>query len=88
MNLVGERMSLNDATPEEWDAVRNPKHYNQSSIETIEMIYDRLSPEEYRGYLWGNILKYAHRWPAKGGPEDLRKMVWYALELAKSEEEK
>ena len=59
------------------DNVNNPAHYGQGEIEAIDYISDFLSPEEYQGYLRGNIAKYLHRWPYKNGVEDLRKAAWY-----------
>jgi len=75
------RGSLNEVSPQEWDAVSKPAHYNQNTLETIEVIQDTLTRDEYVGYLWGNIIKYSQRWPHKNGVEDLKKMVWYAQEL-------
>lgn len=59
------------------DMVNSPSHYGQGSIEAIEYIEDFLTPEEYIGYLRGNIAKYMHRWRYKNGLEDLRKANWY-----------
>ena len=54
------------------DMVNSPTHYaGQGKIECIEYIEDHLSPEEYIGYLRGNIAKYNHRWRYKGGLQDL-----------------
>jgi hypothetical protein len=30
---------LNDATPEEWDAVNRPRHYTTSEVECIDYIH-------------------------------------------------
>ena len=43
------------------DAVNNPSHYNSGGIECIAAIQAALTPEEFRGYLKGNILKYTWR---------------------------
>ena len=37
------------------------KHYDSGNIQTIEFIKAKLSPEEYKGYLLGNCLKYLSR---------------------------
>jgi hypothetical protein len=76
---------LNNATPQEWDAVRpdmvnSPAHYMQGGIETIDFIEAKLTPEEFRGYLRGNLLKYASRMGAKG-EDDAGKAAWYAKRL-------
>ena len=59
------------------DNVNNPAHYGKGEIEAIDYISDFLTPEEYQGYLRGNIAKYLHRWPYKNGVEDLKKASWY-----------
>lgn len=55
------------------DAVNKPAHYNQGSIECIEAMKIVLTPEEFRGYLKGNVFKYLWREKDKNGNEDLRK---------------
>jgi hypothetical protein len=69
------------------DNVNSPAHYGQGQIEAIDYISDFLTPEEYQGYLRGNIAKYLHRWPWKGKPvEDLKKAAWYLDRLIKEQE--
>ena len=68
------------------DNVNHPSHYGQGKIEAIEYISDFLTPEEYQGYLRGNIAKYLHRWPYKNKVEDLRKASWYLDRLIKEAE--
>ena len=66
----------------ESDPVNSPQHYRQhGKIECIDYIEDFLSPDEYIGYLRGNIAKYNHRWRYKNGLEDLRKAEWYHKRL-------
>jgi len=55
----------------------HPAHYNQGKIECIEAIKSALTPEEYRGFLKGNILKYVWRERHKGGIESLQKAQVY-----------
>ena len=59
---------------------------SQGQIEAIDYISDFLTPEEYQGYLRGNIAKYLHRWPYKNGTEDLKKAAWYLDRLIKEQE--
>ena len=59
------------------DAINKPAHYNQGSIECIEAMEIVLTPEEFRGFLKGNAIKYLWREENKGGIEDLRKAKWY-----------
>lgn len=60
------------------DPVRSPSHYTQGGIECIDAIRAALTPEEFRGYCKGNVIKYAWRERLKGGNEDLRKAEAYA----------
>ena len=60
-----------------FDSVNRPKHYNQGEIECIDAIRAALTPDEFRGYLKGNSLKYLWRADLKGGLEDLQKAQWY-----------
>lgn len=60
------------------ETVNSPDHYNSGSMETIESIERTLTPEEYQGFLRGNIIKYLHRADHKGKrEEDLAKASWY-----------
>jgi hypothetical protein len=77
--------SINSASAQDWDAVRpdmvnSPPHYTKGGIETIDYIQAKLSPEEYRGYLRGNLLKYASRLGEKDS-DDAGKAAWYAQRL-------
>lgn len=65
------------------DPVNSPNHYNSGKIEVIKMIEDQLSPEEYRGYIKGNVIKYIMRERHKNGLEDLKKAQWYLSRLIK-----
>lgn len=59
------------------DLVNHPSHYNEGKIECIDAIEAQLTPEEFRGYLKGNIAKYNWRERHKGGTESLRKARFY-----------
>ncbi len=59
----------------------NPDHYKSGGIETIDFIKAKLSPEELRGYLKGNALKYLSRAEMKNGAEDYSKALWYVQML-------
>jgi len=88
-------MSIDNATPDEWDAMRKlatlnrktdpveqPDHYNKGAVEAIEAIKASMPESEFRGYLKGNALKYLWRYDYKGKPvEDLRKCRWYIERL-------
>ena len=68
------------------DLVNHPPHYTDGSIECIDAIEAQLTPEEYRGYLKGNIAKYAWRERHKGGTESLRKARFYLNHLIEFDE--
>lgn len=59
------------------DNINRPSHYNTGDIEVIDYIKDKLTPEQYEGFLVGNVLKYISRYRHKGGVEDLKKAQWY-----------
>ena len=66
------------------DPVDQPDHYNTGAIEAIEAIKASMHPQEFRGYLKGNVMKYIWRYEYKGKPvEDLRKARWYLERLIK-----
>ena len=66
----------------EVDMVNSPPHYKVGGIEVIDFIKAKLTAEEFRGYLQGNVLKYSSRVGYKGDAyEDLAKLVWYANKL-------
>ena len=59
------------------DTVNHPSHYTHGEVECIDAIRSALTPDEFRGYVKGNVIKYAFRERLKGGDEDLRKARWY-----------
>lgn len=59
----------------------NPDHYRQGDIECIDAIEAALTPEEFRGYCKGNVIKYVWRERLKGGGESLAKSLWYLRRL-------
>lgn len=64
------------------DMVNHPAHYTAGGIETIEYIRAKLSPEEYVGYLRGNIMKYTSRIGLKDDSvQEAAKIEWYSKEL-------
>ena len=64
------------------DPVNHPTHYTHGGIETIDFIQAKLTPEEFRGYLKGNILKYGSRIGHKDNDmQDAGKINWYTNKL-------
>lgn len=69
-------------TPVQHDMVNSPPHYTAGGIETIDFIQAKLTPEQYKGYLLGNILKYSSRIGLKGQEaQDAGKLNWYTRRL-------
>jgi hypothetical protein len=63
------------------DMVNQPPHYTAGNLEVIDILKDQLTPEEYEGFLKGNILKYTLRYRLKNGLQDLKKSEWYLKKL-------
>ena len=64
-----------------FDPVEKPVHYAAGSVECIDAIEAQMTPEEFRGYLKGNVVKYLWRERKKGGKESLKKAKWYLNKL-------
>jgi len=65
----------------------NPSHYHDAGIEPIEYMRANFSPEAYKGFIQGNIIKYVSRYEAKNGIGDLKKARNYLDMLIKTLEE-
>jgi hypothetical protein len=63
------------------DMVNHPDHYTTGQYEVIDILEDKLSPEEFKGFLKGNILKYVLRAEHKNGLEDYKKAAFYLNKL-------
>ena len=64
-----------------------PSHYVLSDgSDSMELIAKILGPEEFKGFLRGNALKYLIRYKQKGGIEDLKKAMDYINRLLAVEE--
>lgn len=64
------------------DAVDHPHYYERGGIECIDAIEAALTPEEFRGFLKGNIFKHIWRDGLKPHTDDAGKARWYADRLA------
>ena len=58
--------------------VTDQPHYTAQPIQPIRVMHLILTPDEFRGFLKGNIIKYITRADFKGGQEDLDKADVYA----------
>lgn len=61
--------------------VEHPKHYNTGSKEVIDIMQEGMTPDQFEGFLVGNIIKYVMRYPNKNGVEDILKAKWYLNKL-------
>ena len=64
------------------DAI-NPSHYKVEGLpEAIDIMNHLMTPDQFEGFLWGNIMKYAYRFGRKGDKgETAGKSAWYANQL-------
>lgn len=62
------------------ETVDHPAHYGgaDNPYEVIKVLEAWLTPEEFVGFLKGNVIKYQARARLKGGAEDCAKAAWYA----------
>lgn len=70
--------------------VSHPKHYQSSNgLECIDVI--KRHTEHLKGIYavdTANCIKYAWRWKAKNGVQDIEKIIWYATDLLNALESK
>lgn len=83
-------VSMKDALSKKVEDAINPSHYKVEGLpEAIDIINHLVHREQYEGFLWGNILKYAYRFGRKGDKaETAGKIAWYATQLKELEEER
>ena len=67
------------------DLINKPKHYQLiGGLEAIDVIERTLTPEQFKGYLIGNFLKYRLRAGSKDDAlQDLAKSEWYRQRAVK-----
>lgn len=69
------------------DNVNHPDHYCQGGIKVIDYLKDKMTADEFKGFLRGNVLKYVSRAGAKGREkEDYEKALWYLNRLIQEAE--
>jgi len=61
------------------EQVNHPAHYGgiDNPYEVIKVLEAWLTPDEFVGFLKGNIIKYNARARMKHGPQDHAKAAWY-----------
>ena len=64
---IYKEMTTEPEIPEkiEVDLPHDPAHYKQGGIETIDYMRAKMSPEQFEGWLIGNVLKYMSRFGFK-----------------------
>ena len=62
------------------------EHYKGKKIQPWDAMEAWMTPEQFKGYLRGNVVKYVARCDDKGGLEDLRKAQHYLGRLIELEE--
>lgn len=84
----GEVEMRTDALEKIEDSAINPAHYQVEGIpEAIDIMDHLMTSEQFEGFLWGNIMKYAYRYGRKGDKaETAGKIAWYANQLKAAEE--
>ena len=72
-----------ESTVERMEDAINPSHYKVEGLpEAIDIMNHLMTPEQFEGFLWGNIMKYAYRFGRKGDKgETAGKIAWYANQL-------
>lgn len=72
-----------DANEDVGEDLTNPSYYNvEGASQPIEDMKALMTPEQFEGFLWGNIIKYSKRFGRKGDKIlTLGKIIWYADRL-------
>ena len=74
IDAANERLKGKDSS------LKDPKsrYYNAGGFETLDVIKAKLTPDQYRGFLLGNIIKYSCRANHKGEfDRDIEKVKFY-----------
>lgn len=56
-------------------------HYRTKAVQPWDAMRAWMTPEQFRGFLRGNAIKYLARCDDKGGVEDLKKAAHYLEKL-------
>ena len=52
-------------------------YYDVGGLSTMDILQAKLTEDEYRGFLLGNVIKYLSRHKHKNGIEDIQKALVY-----------
>jgi hypothetical protein len=76
MEQASQKRPCDEQTSQE--EIIHPPHYASKDIECIDYIHAQLSPEEFKGYLRGNAIKYLSRFGVKDSTtKDAAKAIVY-----------
>lgn len=80
---TNEEVGDDDANEDVGEDLTNPSYYNvEGASQPIEDMKALMTPEQFEGFLWGNIIKYSKRFGRKGDKIlTLGKIIWYADRL-------
>lgn len=84
MHVIAEAMNkrMEEEIIRNSNDIEHPPHYTRGNKEVIVVLQDALTPDEYKGFLKGNIIKYTLRAGFKDDKEmDLAKAKWYIDKL-------
>jgi hypothetical protein len=56
-------------------------HYATKAVQPWDAMAVWMTPEQFKGFLRGNVIKYIARCDDKGGVDDLRKAAHYLAKL-------
>ena len=56
-------------------------HYTSKKVQPWDAMEERMSEEQFKGFLTGNVIKYIARFQEKGGVLDLQKCKHYLEKL-------
>ena len=63
------------------------KHYKDMGVQPWDVMQAVLTPEEFRGFLRGNAIKYLMREGHKEGSDDIAKALHYLQKIKELDEE-
>lgn len=50
--------------------IKNPEYYNRGGFQPIDFMQHVFTKEQYEGFVWGNVIKYAFRYGQKGSKKE------------------
>ena len=59
------------------NSIEKPSHYTQGNIEPIEYMKQNFTPEAFKGFCVGNVIKYVSRTKHRSKTDDLKKAKRY-----------